>query len=174
MVTAAAFILQTPRKCDFLYISGPGWGTHIRQLWPSSMLFSDKTVYYRRRGNRCKHNSGNSCWLIHEAGLATLWKEAVRQATCNASMFCGCMREGQAHSTAATKVKSIFFCGLLFGWLYFPFLVVSSVAQQTVARHQLNTPTRIVEKCKSRVFIQRILNFSQKEHQFIAEMLTQL
>lgn len=150
------------------------WARLGVQLWPLSMLFSDKTVYSRRRGNRCKHNSGNSCWLIHEAGLATLWKEAVRQPTCKANIFCGCMREGQAHSTAATKVKSIFSVGCCLDGFFFPFLVVSSVAQQTVARHQLNTRTRIVEKCKSRVFIQRILNFSQKEHQFIAETLTQL
>lgn len=25
MVTADTFILQAPRKCDFLYNSGPGW-----------------------------------------------------------------------------------------------------------------------------------------------------
>lgn len=144
------------------------------QLWPLSMLFSDKTVYSRRRGNRCKHNSGNRCWLIHEAGLAVLWKEAVRQPTCNANMFCGCMREGQAHSTADTKLKSIFSMGCCLDGIFFSFLLVSSVAPQTVARYQLNTPAWIVEKCKSRIFIQRTLNFSQKEHQFIAETLTQL
>lgn len=145
MVTAATFILQAPRKCDFLYNSGPGW---VRNSGLCQYSFQTKLFIPE------EEETGASTIQETVVGWSRKqdWQWFERELSDNppAMPVCSAAARGKAkHIQHQPPNLNQYFLWIFFVCLFVCFvffLLVSSVAPETVARHQLNASTRTAEK----------------------------
>lgn len=141
MVTAATFILQASRKCDFLFISGPGW---VHNFGLCQCSFQTKLFIPEEETGASTIQEAVVGWSMKQD-----WQRSKRQLSDDPPAVCSAAARGKdkhiQHQPPNLNHYFLwgFFC-LFWGGGFF--LLVSLVAPQTVPRHQLNIPTRIVEK----------------------------